>query len=338
MTSFRFWLALMTPFVSHPLYMRRGVWQPPPPPDQANRWGKLMYFYSANEVRIIWGILGLLVLGTVVIGFNNVILIIVIISIGTLSLIFPLLFALSGTLYGLLSALTIGSAIINERLQGRYMILGVTPSGFLGAAWALCSLSIQNSRLLRQLRSILTSIYGVSLLMLVLPFLLVTVIYLGNSRMSQVYDIWSILVIAFSVMLFFIVDFFQSACVGGLLGIIAPHHSKTRANTNNSIISNFLVLQMSVYLITSFSCFFIIPTLFNMIDYPITPFYGYICVIVLYAIREILIIALWHGLAITIDDDVVQLNRLTRIKIRDRSWMGHLARRLLRMLWRNPMD
>jgi hypothetical protein len=330
MTSFRFWLALMTPFVSHPLYMRRGVWQPPPPPDKSNRWGRLVHFYNANEVRIIWGAIALLLLAVILIGFNNIIIVLVIISIGIIGIGFPLLFALSGTLYGILSALTISGAIINERLQGRYLILGVTPSGFLGAAWALCSLSIQNSKLLRQLRAILGSIYGVALL--------TALIYFGNSEYGDIYNLLSILVVAFSIMAFFVVDFFQSACVGGLLGIIAPHYSETRANTQNSVISNFLALQFAVYLLAGFICLFVIPSLFALIRYPITPFYGYICVVVLYVVREMLIIALWHGLAITIDDDVVQLNRLTRIRIKDRSWAGHLARRLLRMLWRNPMD
>lgn len=338
MTSFRFWMALMTPFVSHPLYMRHGVWQPPPPPDEATRWGKLALFYIANEVRIIWGVLALLLAGVILIGFNNIIVVVVVISIGILGLGFPALLALSGTIYGIVSALTIGGAIINERLQGRYLILGVTPSGFLGAAWALCSLSIQNSKILRQLRALLGSIYGVSLLMLMLPFLLTTLIYFANSGLRQIYDLWSILIVSFSVMALFLVDFFQSACVGGLLGLIAPHYSETRANTQNSVISNFLALQFAVYLIAGFISLFLIPSLFALIRYPITPFYGYLCVFVLYAVREVLIIALWHGLAITIDDDVVQLNRLTRIRIKDRSWAGHLARRLLRMLWRNPMD
>ncbi|MCU0481482.1 MAG: hypothetical protein MUE54_09750 [Anaerolineae bacterium] len=338
MTSLQFWLALMTPFVSHPLYMRRGVWQPPSPPSEATRWGKWVVFYNTNEVRIIWVGFALLVAGVIFIGFSNIMVAIVIISIGVIGLGFPTLFALSGTIYGIVSALTISGAIINERLQGRYLILGVTPSGFLGAAWALCSISVQNSRLLRQLRTLLGTIYGVAVLMLLLPFLLTTLIYFGNSEVSQIYDLWSILIIAFSIIILFLVDFFQSACIGGLLGLIAPHYSETRANTQNSVISNFLALQFGVYLVTGFICLFLIPSIFSLIRYPITPFYGYICAVVLYAVREVLIIALWHGLAITIDDDVVQLNRLTRIRIKDRSWAGHLARRLLRALWRNPMD
>ncbi|MDX2078632.1 MAG: hypothetical protein SFZ02_19530 [bacterium] len=338
MISFRFWLALMTPFVSHPLYMRRGVWQPTPHIERKGRWGKIMHFYSEHEVDIIWMTALLTVILIFIIGLGTLVVAVIIVSIGTVTVGFPILLALAGTIYGMASALNISGAIINERLQGRYLILGVTPSGFLGASWALCSLSIQNSRSLRQLRGLLRGIYTMMSLLLLLPFLLTSLIYLANSTLPQIYNLWSILVVAFSFLAFCLVDFFQSACVGSLLGIIAAHHSETRANTQNSVMSNFLALQLAVYLIAGFFGFFIIPSLFSLINYPITPFYGYICVAILYVVREVLIIALWHGLAITIDDDVDQLNRLTRIKIKDRSWMGNFARRILGLLWRNPLD
>jgi hypothetical protein len=336
--SFRFWLALMTPFVSHPLYMRRGVWQPPQHIERKGRLGKIMHFYYEHEVDVIWMTVLLSVILIFIVGLGTLVVAVIIISISTVTVGFPILLILAGTIYGMASALNISGAIINERLQGRYLILGVTPSGFLGAAWALCSLSIQNSRSLRQLRGLLRGIYTMMTLLLLLPFLLTTLIYLANSNLPQIYNLWSILVIAFSFLAFCIVDFFQSACVGSLLGIIAAHHSETRANTQNSVMSNFLALQLAVYLIAGFFGLFIIPSIFSLINYPITPFYGYVCVAILYAVREVLIIALWHGLAITIDDDVDQLNRLTRIKIKDRSWMGNFARRILGFLWRSPLD
>jgi len=337
-TSFRFWLALMTPFVSHPLYMRRGVWQPRQPSERTGRWGKMVQFYMENEIAVVGVMLGLFVLSLFVVGFNVIIIGIVFIAVVLICAGFPIFVIFSGTIYGMLSALIISGAIINERIQGRYLILGVTPSGFLGASWALCSLSIQNSNLLRQLRGTLRSIYAIMALILLLPFLLVSLFYVANVRTYNVYELWSVLLLSFCFLGFCIVDFFQSACVGSLIGIIAAHHSETRSNTQNTVISNFLAVQMAVYLITAFLCLFIIPAIFSAISYPITPFYGFICIGLLYGVREILIITLWHGLAITIDDDVDQLNTLTRIRIKDRSWMGHLARRLLGVLWRNPLD
>lgn len=338
MTSIRFWFALMTPFVSHPIYMRWGVWQPKPPDEATGRWGKLMAFYAKNESNIIfWSGAALFVL-MILMGFSSFIIGVVLVAIGIIIIGFPIVLILSGTIYGLASGLNISGAIMNERLQGRYLILGVTPSGFLGASWALCSLSVQNSRILRQLRAWLSGIYGMMTLMLTLPLILTTIFYFANSDYPRLYAIWGILIIALSFLIGCVVDFFQSACTGSLVGIIAAHHNKTRGQTQNSVLSNFLALQFGVYLITGFMCLYFIPTAFSLINYPITPFYGFICVGVLYAVREILIIILWHGLAITVDDDVDQLNRLTRIRIRERSWMGHLARRLLRLLWRNPMD
>ncbi len=338
MTSFRFWLALMTPFVSHPIYMRWGVWQPKPMGEATTRWEKLVQFYTKNESGIIlWGFAFLFV-AIILLGFSSVI---VVISLGTIALFvvgFPIILVLSGTIYGLASALNISGAIMNERIQGRYLILGVTPSGFLGASWALCSLSVQNSRALRQLRTALAGIYSLMILVMTLPLIITTIFYVANSKFPQLYELWSVLIIASSFLVWCIVDFFQSACTGSLVGIIAAHHNKTRGQTQNSVLGNFLALQLGVYILTGFIGLFIIPSLFALIRYPITPFYGYICVLVLYAVREMLIIILWHGLALTVDDDVEQLNRLTRIRIRDRSWMGHFARRLLSLLWRNPMD
>jgi hypothetical protein len=318
--------------------MRRGVWQPPKPSDRTGRWGKISHFYMENEIAVVGVMLGLFVLSLFIVGFNVIIIGIVFIAVLLICAGFPIFVIFAGTIYGITSALTISGAIINERLQGRYLILGVTPSGFLGASWALCSLSIQNSVVLRQLRNILRSVYTMMTLIMVLPFILATLFYVVNSNSREIYDLWSAIFLAFCFLTFCLVDFFQSACVGSLIGIIAAHHSETRSNTQNSVISNFLSLQMGVYLMAGFLCLYIIPSLFSVIDHPITPFYGVICVGTIYAVREVLIITLWHGLALTIDDDVNQLNTLTRIRIKDRSWMGHLARRLLGALWRNPLD
>lgn len=338
MTSFRFWLALMTPFVSHPIYMRWGVWQPKPIGEATGRWGKIMEFYTKNESGVIlWGIAFLFV-AIILLGFSSFIVVVVLTTIAIFVVGFPIILVLSGTIYGLASALNISGAIMNERIQGRYLILGVTPSGFLGASWALCSLSVQNSAVLRQLRAFLASIYSLMVLVMALPLILTTIFYLANSEFPQLYALWSILIVASSFLVWCVVDFFQSACAGSLVGIIAAHHNKTRGQAQNSVLGNFLALQLGMYLVTGFICMFIIPSLFGLIRYPITPFYGYICILVLYVVRELLIITLWHGLAITVDDDVDQLNRLTRIRIKDRSWMGHFARRLLSLLWRNPMD
>jgi len=338
MTSFRFWMALMTPFVSHPIYMRWGVWQPHPMGEATGRWGKIIDYYTKNESGIIlWGVAFLFV-AIILMGFSSFIVVVVLITIALIIVGFPIVLVLSGTLYGLVSALNISGAIMNERLQGRYLILGVTPSGFLGASWALCSLSVQNSNVLRQLRAFLAGIYSIMFLILTLPLILTTIFYLANSDFPQLYSLWSILVIASSFLVWCVVDFFQSACTGSLVGIIAAHHNKTRGQTQNSVLGNFLALQLGVYILTGFIGLFLIPSLFTLIRYPITPFYGYICTFVLYMVREMLIIIFWHGLALTVDDDVDQLNRLTRIRIRDRSWMGRFARRLLSLLWRNPMD
>jgi hypothetical protein len=338
MTSFQFWLALMTPYVSHPIFMKWGVWQPTPPDKMQGRLGKIIAFYSEHEARIVVACFIFLVILMFLMGFSTFMVVIVLISVAIISVGFPIILSLAGTIYGLASALNISGAIMNERLQGRYLILGVTPSGFLGASWALSSISVQNSQVLRQLRIWLGGIYGIIALIMLLPFIVTSFLYVANSNAPHIYVLWSVLIVGFSFLLFCLVDFFQSACVGSLVGIIAAHHNKTRGQTQNSVIANFLALQFGTYIVAGFICLIIIPGLFSLINYPVTPFYGYICVAVVYALREILIIILWHGLAITVDDDVDQLNRLTRIRIRDRSWTGHMARRLLRLLWRNPMD
>lgn len=338
MISYQFWIALMTPYVSHPLFIRRGIWQPTDFSEKKGFFNKIAYFYIKNEKDVLWETLGVIILLAILLGHDKVIIIVVLGVLGMLVIGFPLLLFLSGSIYGIASAIVISGAIINERLQGRYLILGVTPQGFLGASWALCSLCIQNSVLLRQLRNIMRTIYTILLSLVLLPFTIVTMFYLINSEAPHVYNLWGALVVGLGVSLMIIIEFFQSACVGSLLGILAAHHNETRANTQSSVTSNFIVLQVAIYLMAAFLCIIIIPGLFALISYPITPFYIFICALVMYFCRESLVIMLWHGLAITLDEDIEQVNRLTRVYIQDRSWIGGGARRLLRLLWRNPLD
>lgn len=322
MISWRLWRALSTPFVAHPIYWQRGVWKPKALPTRRSFWQIIATFVGKN---LIWGVLAAFVITvvlSVVFEFNAMFVIgpVVTIFLGIPVLFFftvPPLFLVSvGTVYGLLSALSISDSIAVEKQQGRYALMGLTPHGLAGATWALCSLQQHTNFILQVIRNWLILIYLLIGALILLPLLVVVVTFLSSlapitaSNMPVEYNILNVSLI----LTLPLIDYVQSSNIGSLIGMITPSFTVGRANTRGLTIFTFLALQFAVYLVMAFACFVLWPRLYVTLGWRLDLGYTLVCIMTSYLMREAVTITLWVYLAYSLETDLTELNRATNLK------------------------
>ena len=249
MISWNFWRALQIPYVAHPIYRLRGVWEPPastsfntrfPAPFQIRPMLLVMFSIAlVTAIPVLWGfpVLFVLVCGPALI---------------LVAIVIPATLVLVGTVYGLAVTLAVSDTIFIEKAQGRYALMTLTPRGLAGATWALSSLIFHTNALLTQIRRWLVTIYvsaGMTILLVLYPVLLVVPGTISKAL------VW------LAVFAAFFCDYIQSTNTGCLLGMIIPSFSQSRATTRSYAIAAFLTLQFGCYLIILFLCVVLWPTL-----------------------------------------------------------------------------
>lgn len=316
MISWRIWRALMTPFVAHPLYQRWGVWQPVPLElVRKQRFSGLMRWLGKNELHLLMGFAFLAAVAMLWFGFWNVFFVVIVSLIALVFVLGPLLLIASGTIYGILSGLVVSSTIINEKLQGRYLLLGLTNYGFEGANLALCTLAIHNNDLLRELRMTLRRIFGFIVAPVVIPALNILFIYSIDPNPDLLRALRDVILLLF-ILLGIPFDFMQSSTIAKIIGMLAPTFSRTRTNVQQLVLSAFLSIQIGTYVFWLTIVLFSLPSFLGSIGVSIDVWYILVAYLVLYAIREFIIIVLWHLLASQLRADLDDLDRLTHVGIR----------------------
>ncbi|GAB4318365.1 MAG: hypothetical protein Kow00117_08490 [Phototrophicales bacterium] len=333
MISLRVWTALLTPFVAHPLYQRWGVWTPSDNPT-SGIFQKIKHFINNYEFYWFSGIIFLLILLSILTSFWTVITIVFIVPFLLACIMVPFLLLTGGIIYGLTSGLIIGNAIINEKIQGRYELIGLTNYGFEGVIWALCSLSIQRSQLLRQLREAYKVLFFISLIIVVIPLVMVGSISPFNNEAVSL-EIVGNLILTMLATSALAIEFIQSSNIGGLLGILVSNYAKTRTDTRNMIIVTFISLQLVVYISIGFLSLLIYPDVFSVLGWDLAMaryqiLYASFCLFTFYIIREIIITLLWHRLADITNVELYELDHITHVGIKE-GLIPHILRRKKQM-------
>lgn len=321
--SWRLWGALMQPFVAHPLFRRWGVWQPPTttgPAARAQRW------LSLHQGWIMGTLVVVTLASAMLFGPWRTLWALVVIPFALLLALIPLLLISYGTIYGMLSALSIGSTISNEKVQGRYTLLGVTPYGFEGATWALCSLLIHASYTLRWLRTTAQFLYFLLLFAVGIPLFISLGIYVFQPT-PPLADTLRVLGLGFALVILMVVDFIQSADLGSLIGMLVPTYVQTRSDTRNNVIFFFPIVQFGSYVLIALVMVgpFLLAVESGMSL--LWPAYG--SLVIFYLVREFIIVGLWCQLARRLNANLNEMDRFTHVGLRDESLMVILSRTLL---------
>lgn len=320
------------------MYRRYALWNksfvPPPPPGLKD---KLWTCLTTYENFWLGGFLLALVGVVVIFGLPVLLMGVTILVFLTIFVAYPFIVLSSSTAYGLAAANHISDSIAVEKTQGRYVFMALTPYGRIGTAWAMTSITLHTHPSLQAIRHNLLRSYAFLGLFVgfcfgipwvgALLFSLVT----GEMLITLSATFWMLDLLVVIVIVY--VDYLQSTVIGVLLGMLMPEMAKTRLDIRNLTTSTFMILQLSAYIFIAIVCGFGLPHLYQMADWPLLPTLPVACLVVFYAVRDLLITVLWLMLAWHTNARLDEVEVVTRVDIRHMpGWF--IVRRIA--TWINP--
>lgn len=314
MISWKLWTALRKPFVAHPIYQLRGVWKWQPP--RRSLWYSwLQHFLDTHQAAVGLVTLALAILITMMLGPAPLLILFFGVPFLLLFVGLPLLLASVGTFYGMAAAMMVSDAIANEQLQGRYVLLGATPYGLVGATWALCSLEFHRHEMMTQIRSTLSSIYIMLMTFMGFPmvFTLLLFVLSPSDPNSQTHFSGMLRSVIFALIP--AVDYIQSTNMGCLIGMIVPMHTTGRANARALAMGIFLAVQFGAYMLVVFLCFVALPSVFIQQGWELNVIFDFFRFAILYICRDMVILILWVVLAHSLDSHLDELEAVTKVGV-----------------------
>lgn len=156
-----------------------------------------------------------------------------------------------GLITGLMAATGINGRISREREQGRYDLMGLTPSGVLGASWVLATRFFSRDPQWKGTRETVDRLHLIWVFGLFPVWFMVVVfivINLPNPRYTQ--DFITNLLLPLNATLLLIIsraDFQYSIITGAFLGMIAPTFAGRRLDSYMLAIGTFLLIRFATY-------------------------------------------------------------------------------------------
>jgi hypothetical protein len=277
MLTWRLWRALCNPPYSHPLFQRTLTMQVIH--SRARRFILLAVGYMAicTLATFIWPML-----------FSNS------------SIMVLILAALSNTIYSIAWAAGVSSAIAKEQELETYDLLCLQPTGAFGVGWALCTGNLHRNSFFKALRFLMPVISISAIVSLVIALGISLFLALSQPGFGQTETTQLLVTIIYAIVLavaFLYIDYVQSAVMANLIGMITPTYVPNRLYARLWAVSGFLLLQMTVYLLTIIVGFIILPVLFTTLtpdNVHISILLSVIRLLWFYVLREITIFALWN--------------------------------------------
>jgi hypothetical protein len=272
MTTWKIWRALHNPPALHPVF-KRVVLLPASTDNQQNvGWASL-------TIHLVLG------LGQ---HYPTILL-----------LLMPIILLFTGITYGIDCAIRVGNAIAKEHENDTFNLLSLSPSGALGASWAMCTSSLYHNRDFDRFHSIMRGTITIAIITIVL---IASVLIIGRSKeVNRAYQPALPTVIHIvdltAVMLALYFEYMQSAIVGSLIGMFVPTYTQNRVDTRIYTFGGFLFLQIATYFLAYLIGFMILPELYNrlqIVGEEIEMSLSILRLAVFFIIREIMITALWR--------------------------------------------
>ena len=296
--SLQFWNALRRPPIHHPLFRRVSKSRPVTPPRRLTRIERIGL--ALLVIGLVYGVLRYFA--------QMIFVFIFFIPLG----VTMLYMALHGTLAGLYWAVRVSGAITRERERGIYDLLSTSPYGAFSVSWAICTgcqYYDQTFNGIGAQRVWYSRIFFLTLLMLS------AVITLADPRIRSPERFFSVAELVVILGIAFYIDDIQSTVIGSLIGLIVPQLSRHALDTRVGAFIGFLLLQVGAYALTFLVGFVLLPQInanlgvagwLGVFVLPVQQF------AVFFAIRELIVRALWRLNALLHDGDVSDLDMLTR--------------------------
>jgi hypothetical protein len=191
-------------------------------------------------------------------------------------------------------AAKVGAKIGKDHAQGMSTLLGVTPNGNMGVSWVICT-AYRDGR---------PPDFSLTLdeIVALMFFCCLSTLAFGLAG-------FSLFMIAGIVLLISYVDFAQSLVMGGLVGILAAH-SDSRVDARLQAVAGYIILQLMVYLPVIGLGFTLLGlTLGNSTPDTVLKIVIVITALgcLLFAVRESLIVIVWHRILATLNADLSDL-------------------------------
>lgn len=219
-----------------------------------------------------------------------------------------------GTLAGLHAALGISTALSRQYKAGHFDVVALTPSGLIGASWALAARFLRTNRNTLRLHRLITGAY------LTLGFLFVVGLLMWFPSVIELQtDVteWAsgwltgqlngMLLVG---LLYF--DFLQSTLMGALIAMVAPTYANSRIDTNLAAVGLFLVVQLSVYVTIGLLALGVPATLFRALGLEGGIALSLIHCIGVLLIREVALWYVWRMVAARLNTDLSELEALVK--------------------------
>lgn len=291
MLTWKLWRALCSPPYAHPLFQRTITTQ-------------LIRSRLRRLVELITGYLVICTLATFIwpLLFANPAIIVLVIV------------ACSNTVYSLTWAFRISTAIAREYELETYDLLCLQPPGALGVGWLLCTGNLYRSPFFRGIRFIMPIVSISVTLALVIALAIPILLSISSAGQFESMQLFMTLVSApILAIAFFYVDHVQSLLLANLIGMFTPTFLPDRLYAGLWSVSGFLALQIAVYLVTLIVSFIILPTFYDVSTLHASLILSALRLLIFYALREGLILAIWHLLKQRLNANTAELGMVFKV-------------------------
>jgi hypothetical protein len=200
----------------------------------------------------------------------------------------------SGTLYGLIWAVSISGMLATERDLRMYDLLCLTPGGPMGLNWAVSAGCLHRHHTFENINS--QESWSIRLILFI-PLLVSANMTFGRVLSTNgSIAFFSI----FALIVFFYFDHVQSIVLGILFGMLAPQYAGNRFDARVWAFGGFLMVQLATYVPFMLIIFIVLPRVYGALDIRgwcadlSLPVLG---LTVLYLSREGIVRKIWRKLA-----------------------------------------
>jgi hypothetical protein len=192
----------------------------------------------------------------------------------------------------------ISVTIAGEHEHGTYDQLCVSPSGALGANWAMCAASLHRADTLGWIDLLRRLLSGL-LLLILLMVLLTTAIRETTPSLFQFLRLFLDMLLLAAVSY---VEHVQSVAQGSVVGMLVPMYSRTRVEGRILAAGMFLILQLATLMAIFLAAMRVLPGL----DAELNP--TTLSLLVFCLMREVFIFALWRLLVYHLNANPTELS------------------------------
>jgi hypothetical protein len=299
MITWRLWRALTCPPFKHPLFWRIVMTREPEGP--ARRWPSGYVALGLIVLFICSGALFPRQITTIALAAFMIVPILL------------LIFTFNGLIFGLVWGMKISSTIARIYEAAIFDVLSLSPSGALGATWAIGTGCLYRNREFGDLN--FPETWTIRLFVVIFASMALGTVS-GARRANEL--VVPVLVYALVLIVAFYIDDIQSIVLGSLVGMLMPLYARNRLDARLWTMGLYMLIQVTTYLSVLVVGFTLLPAFYE--GMAITGNYRHVALPLLslamfYGVRELALTLLWNNLAQRLNANPRELNLVTDVRV-----------------------